>query len=143
MRYFQGGSSEQAHLKKYFSFPLLRLIFSYFVEGCTASCMRHNIMRYFSPTGPAGARTRSSPARRRPRPAWSPSPRPGPRAREQKKHTLSQHKHMCKIITTHCAVFRTTNCTVILTVNKIKKTNAIKRPFSFAPYPGSSSARSI
>ena len=29
------------------SFPLLHLIFSYYTEGCMASCMREHIIRYF------------------------------------------------------------------------------------------------
>jgi hypothetical protein len=30
-----------------FSFPLLPLLFSYYAEGCMASCMRDRIIRYF------------------------------------------------------------------------------------------------
>ena len=30
-----------------FSFPLLHLIFSYYAEGCVASCMRDRIIGYF------------------------------------------------------------------------------------------------
>jgi hypothetical protein len=32
-----------------FSFPLLQPILSYYAEGCTASCMRDRMIRYFPP----------------------------------------------------------------------------------------------
>ena len=70
--YFPAPAGRAQRLKE-LSFPLLRLILSYYAEGCMASCMRDRIIGYFP--APAGRAPWRSAARRRARPC-SPPRRP-------------------------------------------------------------------